>query len=151
MYLYHYELIPLLPNEMLIMQWKDCYNILNYWEKDGNLAKKYEYIRNHDRRLYYYYVRRITDEMNSRNIRVNLQILKRINDFCNTQNNRWIKENYPEQDQYHLRECLYMLEERARLGYMDKEFWNAIYNKYKDFTPLWYYDKNTNYNSKGEK
>lgn len=145
MYLYNYELIPYLPNELLILQWKSCNSILTYWEKGGILSKTYDYIRNHDRRLYYYYVKRVAAEMQNRNIKVNMDILEKIHDFCNTKNDHWIKENYPEQDKFHLRECLYMLEERARLGKMDKKSWLKIYDTYKDFTSLWCYDQKTDY------
>ena len=81
MYLYNYELIPYLPNELLILQWKYCNSILTYWEKGGILSQTHDYIKNHDRRLYYYYVKRVAAEMQNRNIKVNMDILEKIHDF----------------------------------------------------------------------
>lgn len=145
MYLYNYRLLPYLPNELLILQWRYCLKIINYWGKGGTISNSYDYIKKHDRRLYYYYVRQVADEMKNRNIKINMESLEKVHDFCNTKNDHWIKENYPEQDEFHLRECLYKFEEKARLGKMDKNIWTKIYNDYKDFTPLWFYDKNVNY------
>jgi hypothetical protein len=37
----------------------------------------------------------------------------------------------------YLRECLYNLEEKFRAGGIPVDEWQRIYDRFKDFTPLW--------------
>ena len=137
---WHKSLIPVLPRQQLLGQWRECCLIAKSIAEKG--------IPNH------ILVNRIMDypleqfksfcdlvciEMESRGYRC---------DFSRLEN--WMYKIQPEYDYVrcedifldwhndtYLRQCLYNLEEKAICGGISTEEWESIYQAFKDFTPLW--------------
>lgn len=72
-----------------------------------------------------FYVIKITDELNKRNINFNSKFLYEISDFCE---DKPTLDNliYPEHDERYLRQCLYNLQEKADRGIITREEWDRI-------------------------
>lgn len=134
MRLWHYKLIPFLPQQQLISQWRECIAIKRQWEKGTLKHRLVSYVKEYNENLFLYYVKCITEEMQLRRIKYQSKYYKEIRDFCD---NKILADYYPEHNDRYLKECLYNLEEKAICGIISKEEWSKIYNKFKDFTDLW--------------
>ena len=82
MRLWHYKLIPVLPNKMLVSQWRECIAIKRQWEKGTLKHRLVSYVKNYNGRYFYNYVGLVTDEMVKRNIKFNIKIFEEIQEFC---------------------------------------------------------------------
>lgn len=136
MRLWHYELISVLPKEMLVSQWRECIAIKRQWEKGTLKHRLVSYVKNYDTSIFSNYVTLIANEMDKRNIKFKIEYLDEIFEFSSNLNTILFIP-YPEHNDIYLRECLYNLEEKARRGIISKDEWNKIYEKFKDFTDLW--------------
>lgn len=142
MRLWHKDLIPILPRQQLIGQWRECCLIAKQIVEQG--------IPNH------ILVNRIMDyhisHFNNYAFIIYYEIHKRRYNVDPNKFQKWLNKNYDEDiiryplyndlftgwhDDIYLRECLYNLEEKFRAGGIVEEEWKVIYEKYKDFTPLW--------------
>ena len=139
MRLWHYKLIPVLPNKMLVAEWRECIAIKRQWEKGTLKHRLVSYVKDYDKGYFFRYVESVRDEMCDRHINFNDKLWKEIMDFCNINNNS-VFNHYPEHDERYLRQCLYNLEEKAMRGIISKDEWQKIYDKFKDFVDLWNYN-----------
>lgn len=134
MRLWHYKLIPYLPKEMLVSQWRECIAIKRQWEKATLKHRLVSYVMNYDKIYFMNYVIELVTELDERKIKYNDKYYWEITNFCENYGGDYM---YPEHNDIYLRECLYNLEEKAIRGIISKEEWQVIYNQFKDFTELW--------------
>ena len=142
MRLWHKDLIPVLPRQQLIGQWRECCLI----------AKQIIALGTPNHIL----VNKIMDyhisHFNNYAFIVYYEMRKRGYNVDSNKFQKWLNKNYDGRineyplyndlfagwhDDIYLRECLYNLEEKARAGGISGEEWGIIYEEYKDFTPLW--------------
>ena len=135
MRLWHFELIPYLPKQMLVSQWRECIAIKRQWEKGTLKHRLVSYVTKYQKSAFYYYTQSIAAEMTKRNILYKRIFLDELYDFCFQNGNA--KFNYPEHDNRYLSQCLYNLEEKAVRGIISKEEWLKIYNKFEFEFDLW--------------
>ena len=136
MRLWHYKLIPVLPNAMLVSEWRECIAIKRQWEKGTLKHRLVSYVKDYDRSSFYRYVESVRDELWDRDIKFQNKYFDEIRQFCE-ENDNAMYELYPEHNDRYLKQCLYNLEEKATRNIITKEEWLKIYNKFKDFTDLW--------------
>ena len=140
MRLWSYQLLPVLPNKMLVSQWRECLAIKRQWEKGTLKHRLVSYVMDYDKKMFLAYFVRVKHELENRNIKYQNKYFTEIYNFCS--NKKWTDLildglNYSEHNDRYLRQCLYNLEEKAMRGIISKEEWQKIYNKFKDFTDLW--------------
>ena len=136
MRLWHKDLIEVLPNAMLVSQWRECIAIKRQWEKGTLKHRLVSYVKDYDRSSFYRYVESVRDELWDRDIKFQNKYFDEIRQFCE-ENDNAMYELYPEHNDRYLKQCLYNLEEKATRNIITKEEWLKIYNKFKDFTDLW--------------
>lgn len=136
MRLWHIELVPYLPKQMLVSQWRECIAIKRQWEKGTLKHRLVSYVMDYDRIVFYDYVFAVYLELQYRNIKCNINLLNEMFMFCSYEPIKKIFY-YPEHNDIYLRQCLYNLEEKAIRGIISKEEWLIIYNKFKYDFNLW--------------
>ena len=125
MRLWHYKLIPVLPKEMLVSQWRECIAIKRQWEKGTLKHRLVSYVMAEDIRKFQTYTYMIMSEMNKRNIKFQMKYWVEIKDFCGDDflSNPYITHN----DRY-LKQCYYNLQEKYDRGIITQEEWEKIEN-----------------------
>ena len=136
MRLWSYQLLPYLPNKLIVAEWREIIAIKRQWEKGTLKHRLVSYVMNYDKIYFMNYVISVCDEMDNRKIKYQNKYFNEICDFCKEYGGCGLY-NYPEHNNIYLRECLYNLEEKAMRGIISKDEWQVIYNKFKDFTELW--------------
>ena len=127
MRLWHYKLLPVLPNKMLVSQWRECIAIKRQWEKGTLKHRLVSYVMNYSREYFLQYVQQLTWELDKRNIKFQEKYYLEIDKFC------WEGEmcfqpcNYPEHNDRYLKQCYYNLQEKADRGIITKEEWKLIH------------------------
>ena len=144
MRLWHRSLVPFLPRQQLVAQYRECCAIAKNWAANGTpnhiLVNK---VMNYSPDEFITYTQLILTAFSARGYKTTS--VSR-NNFSN--NMKVVKESYIGKpangvifhgwhNDIYLRECLYNLEEKAMCDGMTKEEWGKIYNQFKDFTPLW--------------
>ncbi len=131
MRLWHKNLIPYLPEQQLLGQWRELNSIYKRQNRHILINFVYEY----DPVMLYYYSRLVINEMNKRHYHINLDNF--IEYFRNKDINNLlfglkdvefvIDEIYPDKmnDRY-LRQCYYNLEEKYDCGVIPEEEWERI-------------------------
>lgn len=122
MRLWDYRLITVLPNKMLVSQWRECIAIKRQWEKGTLKHRLVRYVLNNDKKTFMGYVLDVINEMENRNIKFNFKYYEEINEFCGGYNNLI----YPEHNERYLKQCYYNLEEKADRGIISEEEWKPI-------------------------
>ena len=125
MRLWDYRLIPVLPNKMLVSQWRECIAIKRQWEKGTLKHRLVSYVMGYNKAYFMFYVIKVTDELDKRNINYNSKFLYEISDFCE---DKPTLSNliYPEHNDRYLKQCYYNLEEKADRGIISEEEWEPI-------------------------
>ena len=124
MRLWHYKLIPVLPNKMLVAQWRECIAIKRQWEKGTLKHRLVSYVMDYDKEYFLAYIFKVCEELSKRNINYQNKYLIEIEQFCNFPDIRDI--NYPEHNNRYLKQCFYNLEEKADRGIISKEEFEKI-------------------------
>ena len=133
MRLWSYQLIPVLPNAMLVSQWRECIAIKRQWEKGTLKHRLVSYVMDYDKEYFADYITSVVIELEIRNIKFQEKYLNEILDFCNIKivNNVYEKVlQYPEHNDRYLKQCLYNLQEKADRGIITKEEWQKIEDKF---------------------
>lgn len=138
---WHKDLIPVLPRQQLLGQWRECCLIARNIAKKGTpkhilVNRIMDYSLNH----FAVYTAKVITEMQRRNYKV---VPERFWGWMAATN--WVHPMYICNgslfDDWHndtyLRQCLYNLEEKAMCGGITKNEWQLIYDEFKNFTPLW--------------
>ena len=126
MRLWHYKLIPVLPKDMLISQWRECIAIKRQWEKGTLKHRLVSYVMNYNQDYFLNYVLRITNELENRKIKYHQKYLNEIADFCYQLGRPASWFDYPEHNNRYLKQCYYNLQEKYDRGIITKEEWEKI-------------------------
>ena len=135
MRLWDYRLIPVLPNAMLVSQWRECIAIKRQWEKGTLKHRLVSYVMGYDGEYFADYVTSVIIELEIRNIKFQEKYLNEILDFCNIKkvkvNNVYEKVlRYKEHNNRYLKQCYYNLQEKADRGIITQEEWQKIEDKF---------------------
>jgi len=133
MRLWHYRLLKVLPDKMIVSQWRECIAIKRQWEKGTLKHRLVSYVKDYDRLYFYKYVGNICNEMINRDINYQVKYFDEICDFCgvNIFNVAFQDlNNYPEHNDRYLRQCYYNLEEKHDRGIISDEEWKPIEELY---------------------
>lgn len=139
MRLWHYRLLPYLPRQQLLSLWRECCCIAKSIAEKGTpnhilVNKIMDYPIDH----FVEYCCYVCIEIEYRGYRCDFSRLDRYleaMDGVPLRNGEQIFSNW--HDDIYLRECLYNLEEKFRAGGIPADEWQVIYDRFKDFTPLW--------------
>ena len=129
MRLWHYKLIPVLPNAMLVSQWRECIAIKRQWEKGTLKHRLVSYVMERDGFYFALYVSRVRSEMECRGIKYQKKFASEISDFSLSKSNLSypnIMCNYPEHNDRYLKQCYYNLQEKYDRGIISEEEWEKI-------------------------
>lgn len=127
MRLWHYKLIPVLPNKMLVSQWRECIAIKRQWEKGSLKHRLVSYVMNYDKNYFCNYVLKVIVEMEHRGIKYNYKYFEEIKDFCKATGFTF---NYSEHNDKYFNQCYYNLEEKHDRGIISDEEWEPIERLY---------------------
>lgn len=133
MRLWHYELIPVLPNAMLVSQWRECIAIKRQWEKGTLKHKLVSYVMNYSKRCLVNYTIMVAREMNNRGIQYQEKYLDEMYDFCICSKGT-AYDMYKEHNDRYFTQCYYNLEEKHDRGIISDEEWSKIYNIWPHYT-----------------
>lgn len=125
MRLWHYKLLPVLPDKMLISQWRECVAIKRQWEKGTLKHRLVSYVMDYSRKYFLNYVADVVDELRHRNINYQNKYYLEIVEFCYEEKNNEF-EYYPEHNDRYLKQCLCNLQEKYDRGIITKEEWDRI-------------------------
>ena len=125
MRLWHYKLIPVLPNQMLVSQWRECIAIKRQWEKGTLKHRLVSYVLNYDKEYFMNYLHIILDQMDFRNIKYQYKYYYEIKDFCKP-THYLAGRHYKEHNDRYLKQCFYNLQEKYDRGIVNEEEWKKI-------------------------
>ncbi len=125
MRLWHYKLIPVLPDKMLISQWRECIAIKRQWEKGTLKHRLVSYVMDYNKWIFLNYVTDVCIELDKRNIKYQRKYYDELRTFCSTELDR-TDFLYLEHNNRYLKQCYYNLQEKADRGIITKEEWNRI-------------------------
>lgn len=129
--MWHFKLIPVLPNKMLVSQWRECIAIKRQWEKGTLKHRLVSYVMDYDKSYFYNYVGLVTDEMVKRNIKFNIDLFNEIDDFCkNDIPNPNFERPYPEHNDRYLRQNYFNLQEKFDKKIITLDEWDKIVEKF---------------------
>lgn len=126
MRLWHYKLIPYLPKDMLVSQWRECIAIKRQWEKGTLKHRLVSYVDNYNKQYFLNYVHRVIDEMYRRNIKYQSKYYDEIKEFC--WNGAFVSNNlmFQEHNNRYLKQCYYNLQEKYDRGIITQEEWEKV-------------------------
>ena len=127
MRLWHYKLLPVLPNKMLTSQWRECIAIKRQWEKETLKHRLVSYVMDYSREYFLQYVQQLTWELDKRNIKYQEKYYKEIDEFCWQDKMCFHPCIYPEHNNRYLKQCYYNLQEKYDRGIITKEEWKLIH------------------------
>ena len=138
MRLWHYKLIPVLPKEMLVSQWRECIAIKRQWEKGTLKHRLVSYVMNYDKEYFYNYVDFVIKQLKHRNIKFKYEYYYEIKDFCNL--SHYLGGRcYKEHNNRYLKQCYYNLQEKYDRGIISEEEWKPINDLYWELDDKRYY------------
>lgn len=129
--LWHYKLLPVLPDKMLVAEWRECIAIKRQWEKGTLKHRLVSYVKKHSKGLFRNYVIDVVEEMNKRNIKYQEKYYDEIFDYCNELLCSPYLD-YPEHNNRYLKQCYYNLQEKADREIITKEEWQKIEDLFKE-------------------
>ncbi|MBQ7798727.1 MAG: hypothetical protein IJ371_06360 [Clostridia bacterium] len=132
MRLWSYQLIEsgVLPNKMLVSQWRECIAIKRQWEKGTLKHRLVSYVMLYSREYFLQYVQQVVRELDKRNIKYQEKYYQEIDKFCWEDEMCFNPCNYIEHNDRYLKQCLYNLQEKADRGIITKEEWQKIEDKF---------------------
>ena len=123
MRLWHYKLIPVLPNAMLVSQWRECIAIKRQWEKGTLKHRLVSYVMNYPKSYLSTYTNKVRAEMEERGIKYQYKYMTEIKDFSD---NWYAMAYYKEHNDRYLKQCYYNLQEKYDRGIITEEEWEKI-------------------------
>ena len=133
MRLWHKDLIDVLPNKMLLSQWRELSAIVGSINKNGTPNHRLvNIVLNYDKTHFYTYSKIVYDEMISRGMKPKNIVMEKIKCYCVEENT--ISDNLFEgwHNLKYLKQCYYNLEEKHDRGIVDDIEWNKIESKLKE-------------------
>lgn len=136
MRLWHYKLIPVLPNAMLVSQWRECIAIKRQWEKGTLKHRLVSYVMDYNKKYFRNYLILVVDEINHRGIKIQNKLYDELIKFSFSDGGI-VSHNlmYPEHNDRYFTQCYYNLEEKHDRGIVSDEEWekvNAAWWEYQD-------------------
>ena len=125
--LWHYKLIPALPDKMLVAQWRECIAIKRQWEKGTLKHRLVSYVMNYDKVYFMNYVFDLDLELDKRKIKHKLELYDEICNFCGYTGVLDEEYIYPEHDNRYLTQCYYNLQEKCDRGIITADEFDKIY------------------------
>lgn len=122
MRLWHYKLIPVLPNQMLVSQWRELIAIKRQWEKGTLKHRLVSYVMDYDKAIFAGYMFDVMAEMNERNIKFQKKYYDEVYGFCKG----FSIKHYPEHNNRYLKQCFFNLEEKFNRGIITEREWDKI-------------------------
>lgn len=122
MRLWHYKLIPVLPNKMLVSQWRECIAIKRQWEKWTLKHRLVSYVKDYNKAMFASYMFDVMAEMNERNIKFQKKYYDEVHEFCKG----FSITHYPQHNDRYLKQCYYNLQEKYDRGIITKDEWSKI-------------------------
>lgn len=132
MRLWHYKLIPVLPDKMLVAEWRECIAIKRQWEKGTLKHRLVSYVMDYTREYFLDYVKKIVCELDKRNIKYQEKYYLEIDKFCWEDKMSFHPCNYPEHNHRYLLQCYYNLEEKYDRGIVSFDDFQKIQEIIKD-------------------
>lgn len=136
MRLWHYKLIPVLPNQMLVSQWRECIAIKRQWQKGTLKHRLVSYVMDYNKKYFRNYAMLVAEEMTRRNIKYQEKLYIELIMFSSSECSLVSYNlNYPEHNNKYLKQCYYNLEEKHDRGIISDEEWkkvNAAWWEYQD-------------------
>ena len=126
MRLWHYKLLPVLPDKFIIAEWRECIAIKRQWEKGTLKHRLVSYVKNYNRNYFTVYVFSVISEMKKRNIKYQEKYWDEICWFNTDDVLITGVLHYPEHDDRYLKQCLYNLQEKYDRGIISEEEWKPI-------------------------
>lgn len=128
MRLYHYKLLPFLPQQMIISQWRECIAIKRQWEKGTLKHRLVSYVMDYDKAIFLCYVFDVIDEMKARGIKYQEKYASEIFKFCDVDFSQIYPYNlhYKEHNDRYLTQCYFNLQEKYDRGIVTEEEWKPI-------------------------
>ena len=126
MRLWHYKLISVLPNKMLVSQWRECIAIKRQWEKGTLKHRLVSYVMDYDKEMFLCYVELVIGELTKRKISYNIKLANEIFAFCYHGVNTTLFVPYPEHNDRYLKQCYYNLQEKADRRIISEYEWLKI-------------------------
>jgi len=131
MRLWHKDLIDVLPNQMLVAQWRELSAIVGKINKVGSPNHRLvNLVLDYDKSEFLRYTNMIYEEMKRRNMKPAKKVYDKIFEYCEFFEERpnnlfegWHNKRY-------LRQCYHNLEEKYDRGIIDNTEWKRIENKY---------------------
>ena len=133
MRLWSYQLIEsgVLPDKMLVSQWRECLAIKRQWEKGTLKHRLVNYVMVYDKRYFRNYILELIREMYKRNINFKQIYMNELIEFANYFDDlEAYSYKYPEHNDRYLKQCLYNLQEKADRGIITQEEWQKIEDKF---------------------
>lgn len=132
MRLWHYKLLPFLPNKMLVSEWRECVAIKRQWEKGTLKHRLVSYIMDYDKMFFWDYVNRVCIQMKDRNIKFNKKYRDEFYEWCDVAHCIMKPPilDYREHNDRYLKQCLYNLQEKADRGIITQEEWQKIEDEF---------------------
>lgn len=137
MRLWHYKILPYLPDKMLISQWRELIAIKRQWENGTLKHRLVSYVMYYHKKYLINYAYLIMGEMRNRHINFKRSYFTELCNF-GYDDGGIVSYNlyYKEHNDRYLKQCLYNLQEKADRGIVSKEEWDEIE---KDF--YWYLEE----------
>lgn len=129
MRLWHKNLIKVLPNKMLVAQWRELAAIVGSINKKGTPNHRLvNIILDYDNDHFYTYTKLVYDEMINRNMKPKDVTYKKIKDYCGSEMVD-ISDLYKDwhNDRYY-KQCYSNLEEKYDRGIISESEWEKIEN-----------------------
>lgn len=130
MRLWHYALIPVLPNKMLVSQWRECIAIKRQWDKGTLKHRLVNYVKDYDKNYFVAYTLQIVAELEIRHIKYDKKLWKEI---AIMHNGYFSSNDYPEHNDRYLKQCYYNLQEKFDRGIISLDEWDRIVEKFGGF------------------
>ena len=132
MRLWDFRLIPVLPKDMLVSQWRECIAIKRQWEKGTLKHRLVSYVMDYDKVYFIRYVLKVVNEMELRNIKYKKDYFYELFNFCFETTTIKDLFNYKEHNNRYLKQCYYNLQEKYDRGIITKEEWQKIEDLFKE-------------------
>lgn len=139
MRLWHYKLIPVLPDKMLVSQWRECIAIKRQWEKGTLKHRLVSYVMDYFPIVFLEYVDLVVNEMKKRGIKFQYKYYNEIQAFCFIPLNVRQNFRYKEHNDRYLDQCYYNLQEKHDRGIISEEEWKPINQLYWELDDKGYY------------
>ena len=136
MRLWHYKLIPVLPKEMLVSQWREVIAIKRQWEKGTLKHRLVSYVKDHNKEYFMWYLAHLDVALTMRKIKHKDKYYNEILDFCEEdidEEAEYVEMPYPEHNDRYFAQCYYNLEEKHDRGIISDEEWLPIEELWCDY------------------